>query len=149
MHLFLLCTFLCSFKRRYTEYKQILWGYHSGPEISLMSSCCLLTSKAIQYEKCKVLGENMQKISQHKWDVPSLGWTDLRLMQTNMEGYFCCPNKTCNPHAHTGNSSSSSSNPLPRAFWWQGTLSRRQALLDSAQSTHYESKPTERDQLPV
>lgn len=126
------------------EYKQIPRGYHSVPEISLLSSCCKLNLQSYTDEKCKVLSENMQDVCQRKGGVPSLGWTDLQLMQINMEGYFYYLNKTCNPHAPTGNSSSSSSIPLPHAFWWQGTLSRKLALLDVVHSTHYESKLTER-----
>lgn len=116
---FLLYTSFYSSKWRwYAEYKQIPWGYHSVPGISPMSSSCKLNL------------------------VPSLGWTDLRLMQLNMEGHFYCPNKTCNPHAHTGNSSSSSSIPLTCAVWCQETLSRRAAFLGLAQSAHYVERET-------
>lgn len=99
-----------------------------------------LTSKAIWYKKYKVLGKNMQEISQHKGDVPSLGWTDLQLMQINVEGHFDCPNKTCNPHAPKRNSSSSST-----CFLVAGNPLKETSLLDVAQSTHYESKLTERE----
>lgn len=116
---FLLYTFFYSFEWRwYAEYKQFPWGCHSVPGISPMSSCCKLNL------------------------VPSLGWTDLWLMQLNMEGHFYCPNKTCSPCAHTGNSSSSSSIPLTCAVWCQETLSRRAAFLDLAQGTHYVERET-------
>lgn len=85
-HLFLVFTYSYSFKwRSYKKYKEIPWGYCSVPEISPFA--VNLTSNAILYEKCKVLEENIEEVSQHKGDVPSLEWTSPQLMQSHMEGH--------------------------------------------------------------
>lgn len=85
-HPFLVCTFSYSFKwTSYKKYKEIPWGYCSVPEISPFA--VNLTSKAILYEKCKVPEENIEEVSQHKGDVPSLEWTSLQLMQSHVEGH--------------------------------------------------------------